>query len=183
MSVAATPTWYSCAHGWVGVNVLLACTTFKVIFAYAIELSSIYYSKITVIHDISEQIKQRVHIGTVFARWHLAMAITCKYFEYTFINVKWTCVWCVIENRTVLSAVRWGSEWGDLHVGTSSEDNIFFVNLWSIIKVIIFFFISASISSYVSQGAGASPLETALLESAKKTAYSTFFSIEYCTVS
>ena len=78
--------------GWVGVNVPLACTTFKVIFAYAIELSSIYYSKIAVIHDISEQIKQRVHIGTIFARWHLAMAITSKYFEYTFINVKWIYV-------------------------------------------------------------------------------------------
>ena len=61
-----------------------------------------------------------------------------------------------------------GGGGGDLHVGTSSEDNIFFVNLWSIIKVIIFFFISASISSYVSQRAGASPLETALLESCEK---------------
>ena len=65
--------------------------------------------------------------------------------------------------------------------GASSEDNIFFVNLWSIIKVIIFFFISASISSYVSQGAGASPLETALRESAKKTPPTRRFS-PYSTV-
>ena len=154
MSVAATPTWYSCAHGWVGVNVPLACTTFKVIFAYAIELSSIYYSKFTVIYDISEQIKQRVYIGTIFARWHLAMAITSKYFKYTFINVKWIYVWCVIENKTVLSAVRWRSEWGDLHVDTSSEDNIFFVTLWSIIKVIIFFFISLPFPHTCLRGRG-----------------------------
>ena len=54
----------------------LAYTTFKVIFAYAIELSSIYYLKLTVIHYISEQIKQRVRIGKILARWHLEMAIT-----------------------------------------------------------------------------------------------------------
>ena len=70
-----------------------------------------------------------------------------------------------------------GSVW---HLILQVKITYFFVNLWSIIKVMIFFFISASISSYVSQGAGASPLETALLESAKKTAYSTFFFIEHC---
>ena len=67
----------------------LAYTTFKVIFAYAIELSSIYYLKLTVIHYISEQIKQRVRIGKT---------ITSKYFEYTFINVKWMCVY-MMRNR------------------------------------------------------------------------------------
>ena len=76
----------------------LAYTTFKVIFAYAIELSSIYYLKLTVIHYISEQIKQRVRISKIFVRWHLAMAITSKYFEYTFINVKWMCVY-MMRNR------------------------------------------------------------------------------------
>ena len=35
------------------------CTIFKVIFAYAIELSSIYFSSFTVFHDISKQIKRR----------------------------------------------------------------------------------------------------------------------------
>lgn len=49
-----------------------------------------------------------------------------------------------------------GSVW---HLILQVKITYFFVNLWSIIKVMIFFFISASISSYVSQGAGASPLE------------------------
>ena len=35
-------------------------------FAYAI----------TVIHDISKQIEQRARTGKIFARWHLAIAIT-----------------------------------------------------------------------------------------------------------
>ena len=34
---------------------------FKVIFAYAIELSSNYFSQITVINDISKQIEQRAY--------------------------------------------------------------------------------------------------------------------------
>ena len=61
--------------------------TSNVIFAYAIDLSSIFYSKITVIHDTSRQIKQRSHIGKIFALWHLAIAITSKYFEHTYINL------------------------------------------------------------------------------------------------
>ena len=60
--------------------------TSKVIFAYAINLSSIFYSKITVINDTSKQIKQRLHIGKIFALWHLAVAITSKYFEYTYVK-------------------------------------------------------------------------------------------------
>ena len=52
-------------------------TIFKVIFAYAIELSSNHFRKLrTVIHDISKQTEQRTHIGKIFIRWHLAIAIT-----------------------------------------------------------------------------------------------------------
>ena len=58
---------------WVCVCVLLfyVCTIFN-----AIELSSIYFSLITVFHDISKQIQQRALIGKIFARWQLAIAIT-----------------------------------------------------------------------------------------------------------
>ena len=54
----------------------LTCTISKDMFSYAIELSSIYFSEITVINDTSKQIEQRVHTGKIFARWHLAIAIT-----------------------------------------------------------------------------------------------------------
>ena len=66
------------ARLWVGVCVPLAlsCTIFKVIFAYAIELSSIYFSSIAVFQDIPKQIEQRANIGKVFAHWHLAIAVT-----------------------------------------------------------------------------------------------------------
>ena len=40
-------------------------------------LSLHYFSYITVIHDISKQIEQRANIDKIFARWHLAIAITC----------------------------------------------------------------------------------------------------------
>ena len=33
------------------------------------------------IHDISKQIKQRAHIGKIFARWHIAIAITSITFK------------------------------------------------------------------------------------------------------
>ena len=36
-------------------------TIFKVIFAYAVKVSSNYFSLIMVIHDISKQIEQRVY--------------------------------------------------------------------------------------------------------------------------
>ena len=42
-------------------------------------MQSIYqfiFHKYTVIHNISKQIEQRVHVGKIFARWHLAIAIT-----------------------------------------------------------------------------------------------------------
>ena len=46
----------------------------------AVELSSIYFSSITVFHDTSKQIQQRARIGKIFARWHLAaIAITSLY--------------------------------------------------------------------------------------------------------
>ena len=48
---------------------------FKVIFPYAIELSSSYFSHITVIRDLSKKIEQRACIGKIFARWHLPIAI------------------------------------------------------------------------------------------------------------
>ena len=50
---------------------LLFCTIFN-----AVELSSIYFSSITVFHDISKQIQHHARIGKVFARRHLAIAIT-----------------------------------------------------------------------------------------------------------
>ena len=61
---------------WVGVCVplLYVCNIFN-----AIELSSIHFSSITVFHDISKQIQQRARIagtGKIFARWHLAIALT-----------------------------------------------------------------------------------------------------------
>ena len=71
------------ARLWVGVCVPLAlsCTIFKVIFAYAFELSSIYFSSIAVFQDIPKQIQQRANIGKIFARWHLAIAVTSNISE------------------------------------------------------------------------------------------------------
>ena len=34
-----------------------------------------------VIHDISKQIEQRARIEKIFARWHLAIAITSEYLQ------------------------------------------------------------------------------------------------------
>ena len=58
---------------WVAVCVplLYVCN-----ISNAIELGSIHFSSITVFHDISKQIQQRARIGKIFARWHLAIAIT-----------------------------------------------------------------------------------------------------------
>ena len=56
----------SCAHVWgtglpLGWCICAPCSEFALflIFAYAIELSSIYFSSFTVFHDISKQIKRR----------------------------------------------------------------------------------------------------------------------------
>ena len=59
------------ARPWVGICVLLV-----------IELGSIYFSSVTVFHDISKQIQQRSCIGKIFARWHLVIAITSYYYYY-----------------------------------------------------------------------------------------------------
>ena len=73
------------ARLWVGVCVPLAlsCTIFKVIlfFAYALELSSIYFSSIAVFQEIPKQIQQRANIGKIFALWHLAIAVTSNICE------------------------------------------------------------------------------------------------------
>ena len=41
-----------------------------------IEPCAIVPGHVTVFHDISKQIQQRARIGEIFARWHLAIAIT-----------------------------------------------------------------------------------------------------------
>ena len=66
------------ARLWVGVceTLALICTIFKVIFVYAIELSSIYFWSIAVFQDIPKQIQQGANIDKIFARWHLAIAVT-----------------------------------------------------------------------------------------------------------
>ena len=67
----------ACMRYWPGRGLVYAvCTIFKVIFANAIELSSIYFSSIIVFHDISKQNQQRARIGKIFARWHLVIAMT-----------------------------------------------------------------------------------------------------------
>ena len=43
---------------------------------FAVEWSAIYFSAISVFHDIFKQIQQRLRIGKIFARWHLAIATT-----------------------------------------------------------------------------------------------------------
>ena len=66
------------ARPWVGVCVPLALSLH---YFNAVELSYIYFSSITLFHDISKQIRQCARIGEIFARWHLAIAITGKYFR------------------------------------------------------------------------------------------------------
>ena len=58
---------------WVGVCVSLALSLHH--FQYN-RIGSSYFSSITLFHDISKQIQQRARIGKIFARWHLAIAIT-----------------------------------------------------------------------------------------------------------
>ena len=57
--------------GWCMCAPCFVCTIFN-----AIELSLIYFSSVTVFLDISKQIQKRGRIGKIFARWHLAIAIT-----------------------------------------------------------------------------------------------------------
>ena len=53
----------------------VSLTVFLLIFANEIEQCSNHFLQIKVIHDISKQTEQRAGIGTIFARWHLAITI------------------------------------------------------------------------------------------------------------
>ena len=79
LSVAATARviWLcACVRYWLGRGLMYRCSLKVCTIFNAIELSSIYFSSITVFHDSSKQIQKRARIGKIFARWHLAMAIT-----------------------------------------------------------------------------------------------------------
>ena len=58
---------------WVGVCVSLALSWHNF---QCNQTSSIYFSLITVFHDISTHIQQCALIGKIIVRWHLAIAIT-----------------------------------------------------------------------------------------------------------
>ena len=76
MRMREVPAWT-----WVGVCVPLAfvCTIFN----------AIYFSSITVFHDISKQIQLRARTGEIFARWPLAIAINSnKYFYRRISGIK-----------------------------------------------------------------------------------------------
>ena len=92
----------ACVGYWPGRGLVYAvCTIFKVIFANAIELSSIYFSSIIVFHDISKQNQQLARIRKIFARWHLVIAIT----SYPLISVGcyvYHWVSCAINKRDFL---------------------------------------------------------------------------------
>ena len=85
------PAWYGYAHAWgtgPAVGWCMCAPCFKlhyfqgnIIFAYAIELSSIYFSSIAVFQEIPKQIQQRANIGKIFALWHLAIAVTSNICE------------------------------------------------------------------------------------------------------
>ena len=70
----------ACMRYWPGSGLVYRCPLLYVCTIFnAIELSSIYFSTITVFHEISTQIQQRACIGKIFARWHLAIATTGYY--------------------------------------------------------------------------------------------------------
>ena len=71
----------ACVRYWPGRGLVYVCPLLYVCTNHnAVELSSIYFSSITVFHDTSKQIQQRASIGKIFARWHLAaIAITSLY--------------------------------------------------------------------------------------------------------
>ena len=67
----------ACVRYWPGRGLVYVCPCVYVCNIFnAIELSSINFLSITVFHDISKQIQQRARIGKIFARWHLAIALT-----------------------------------------------------------------------------------------------------------
>ena len=97
------------ARPWVGVcgSLHYVCTNFNVI-----ELSSIYFSSITVFHDISKQIQQRARIGKIFARWHLAIAIAGVYTAISkkvvgkmYTRQSRKVIWDMINNTLFLTTV------------------------------------------------------------------------------
>ena len=45
-------------------------------YAYSCRIYLLESFIVTVIHDISKQIKHRARISKIFARWHLAIAVT-----------------------------------------------------------------------------------------------------------
>ena len=45
-------------------------------YAYSCRICLLESFIVTVIHDISKQIKHRARISKIFARWHLAIAVT-----------------------------------------------------------------------------------------------------------
>ena len=57
------------------------------------------FLSITVFHDILKQIQQRLRIGKIFARWHLAIAITSINEKFDF----WTKSW---KNANFLSMLK-----------------------------------------------------------------------------
>ena len=77
-------------------------TIFKVIFAYNRQSNWVQTigRKFTRIHDISKQIEQRARIGKIFARWHLAIAITIVY-----LNTK-SITWPLAEITNFSSRVQ-----------------------------------------------------------------------------
>ena len=85
LSVAATArvVWLcACVRYWPGRGLVYVCPLLYVRTIFnAIELSSLYFSSVTVFHDISKQIQQRTRIGKIFARWHLAIAITSIFYK------------------------------------------------------------------------------------------------------
>ena len=74
------------ARPWVGVCVFL------VLSLHYFQCNRIKFNlflSITVFHDIFKQIQQRLRIGKIFARWHLAIAITSINGKFDF----WTKSW------------------------------------------------------------------------------------------
>ena len=56
-----------------------SCRTCPLEFRIIFRLKNNKKFRITVILDISKQIEQRTRIGKIFARWHLAIALTSLY--------------------------------------------------------------------------------------------------------
>ena len=106
----AVPMREVLAWPWVGVCVPLAlvCTSFN-----AIELRSIYFFINYLFYDISKQIQQRARIGKIFARWHLAIAITSLQFIF-FSKQPFNGNYMALDshaNPAISHAVAYSSKW------------------------------------------------------------------------